>query len=74
MNASKSNPMMIGVHHELMFPWNVMMVWIMPKMSTPTNVPANKPTPPLSNVPPTTTAAIASSSRPFPAVGFPDDV
>ena len=42
-----------------------------PKMRTPTNVPASPPRPPMRLVPPITTAAMASSSRPEPASGFP---
>ena len=39
-------------------------------MRTPTNVPASPPRPPMRLVPPITTAAMASSSRPDPASGL----
>ncbi len=42
--------------------------------STPASVPLSEPAPPVSSVPPMTTAAIASSSRPSPIVGRPDEV
>ena len=56
---------------EGIFPWKEMPVWITPKMRMPMNVPATNPTPPLRSVPPTTTAAIASSSRPVAAIALP---
>ena len=42
-----------------------------PKISTPTKVPAMPPRPPIRLVPPITTAAMASSSSPWPASGLP---
>ena len=38
-------------------------------MNTPMIVPTTEPTPPASEVPPTTTPAMASSSIPFPVPG-----
>ena len=38
-------------------------------MKTPTIVPSMVPTPPASEVPPITTPAIASSSKPLPVFG-----
>src|SRR6187455_2403818 len=74
MNPSSNSPTAMRDHHGLSEPWNVMAVWMMPKMMTPKNVPITDPDPPLSSVPPTTTAAIASSSSPLAAVALPDDV
>jgi hypothetical protein len=42
-----------------------------PSSSTPQSVPATDPSPPVSRVPPTTTAAIAVSSQPTPSAGWP---
>src|SRR3954451_19708345 len=42
-----------------------------PKISTPMNVPARPPLPPMRLVPPIATAAIAFSSSPLPASGLP---
>ena len=42
-----------------------------PSSSTPARVPLRVPAPPVRRVPPTTTAAIASSSQPAPATGCP---
>jgi len=41
------------------------------RMTIPSSVPATDPIPPLSSVPPITTAAIASSSHPTAIVGSP---
>ena len=41
-----------------------------PRISTPVSVSPAPPRPPVSTVPPTTTAAIASSSHPVPATGW----
>ena len=43
------------------------------RSSTPASVPAIEPDPPVSSVPPITTAAIAWSSRPTPIVDWPDE-
>ena len=63
---SSRAPMKILVHHELRVPSNVMIVWIRPSTSTPSTDPRTKPLPPVSRVPPMTTAAMASSSMPTP--------
>jgi poly(hydroxyalkanoate) depolymerase family esterase len=63
-NTSSSAPITIRVHHALSEPSKVIRVWINPSISTPHSVPATRPMPPDSSVPPITTEAIASSSRP----------
>ena len=55
---------MILVHQELRVPSKEMKVWIVPSTSTPSSEPSTSPRPPVSSVPPMTTAAIASSSMP----------
>ena len=42
------------------------------KISAPITVPVMRPTPPVNAAPPITTAAIASSSPPYPDVGAPE--
>ena len=44
---------------------------IRPSSSTPASVVATEPTPPVSRVPPTTTAAIENNSQPTPSAGWP---
>src|SRR4029079_1760601 len=43
----------------------------MPRSSTPASVVPTEPMPPVSSVPPTTTAAMANSSQPTPSMGWP---
>ena len=56
--------MAMRAHHELSVPSKVISDWITPSNSTPTTLPLISPTPPVSKVPPTTVAAMASSSMP----------
>lgn len=58
------SPITIRDHHELKVPSNDRIVWIVPSTSTPSTEPSTNPEPPVSRVPPMTTAAIASSSMP----------
>ncbi|MNC64325.1 hypothetical protein D3C75_1145130 [compost metagenome] len=44
-----------------------------PMMSAPIRVPMMRPLPPIRLVPPSTTAAMASSSYPMPAVGWAEE-
>ena len=66
MNRSSSRPTAMRSHHEFSRPSKRRAVWIVPKINTPSSVPNIYPIPPLSNVPPMTTQAIASSSLPMP--------
>src|SRR5438105_3650474 len=47
------------------------MLKMRPSSNTPTSVPPMLPIPPVNNVPPTTTEAMAESSHPRPSVGCP---
>ena len=69
MNRNKSNPLLIMIQAPLSEPLKLMSVAISPKIMPPNSAPATKPTPPVSSVPPSTTAAIALSSLPVPASG-----
>src|SRR4030042_991220 len=51
-----------------------MMLMINPMISTPTAVPPTEPLPPVRLVPPITTAAMASSSQPWPILGSPQPI
>ncbi len=62
--TKSSVPTAIFVHQELSVPSKVMMVWMTPSTRTPSTVPRTYPDPPVSSVPPITTAAMASSSVP----------
>jgi len=72
MNMNSSTPMAIFVHQELKVPWNVMNVWISPRINTPIRVPSTYPAPPVRSVPPMTTAAMTSNSNPTQARGYPE--
>src|SRR5690606_26418982 len=58
---------------EVRVPTWLIRLWITPSSSTPAIVPVMPPAPPVSRVPPMTTAAMASSSRPMPRMVTPDD-
>ena len=55
--------MTIRVHHELSEPSNAIRVWMIPRIKTPNKVPATKPTPPLSRVPPISNRSTARTLR-----------
>ena len=58
-------PVMIRIQYELRVPSKEIRVLIMPSTMTPSSEPTTYPRPPVSRVPPMTTAAIASSSVPI---------
>src|SRR5690606_11383096 len=74
MKANSRTLMAMRVHHELSVPSKVRIVLITPSTSTPRRVPNTYPEPPVSTVPPMTTAAIASSSIPTACSPSPDRV
>ena len=64
MKTSVSTPMTIFVHHELSEPMNWIRAWVTARTITPNNVPKTYPEPPVNIVPPITTEAMTSSSKP----------
>ncbi len=69
MNTNSSTPLVIMIQAPLSEPLKLIRVAIKPRIMPPNNAPTTSPTPPVSSVPPSTTAAIALSSAPEPASG-----
>ena len=69
MKRKRRTPPLIMIHAPFSDPLKLMSVAIKPRIMPPNSVPATIPTPPVSTVPPSPTAAIAVSSFPVPARG-----
>src|SRR5947209_8769806 len=68
-NTSNKAPLSRPCHHGLMVPSRLKMLSNTPSRRSPINVAGTLPLPPVSSVPPTTTAAMASNSHPVAATG-----
>src|SRR5829696_6616190 len=64
IKVSVSKPITILVHQELSDPINWIRACVTAKTNTPNNVPNTYPVPPVNIVPPITTEAITSNSKP----------
>src|SRR5271165_824092 len=71
MKMNRRIPPLIMIHAPFSDPLKLMSVAIRPKIIPPNSVPATVPTPPVNMVPPSTTEAMAVSSLPVPARGYP---